>query len=417
MLFKIQDYIALCTLWAGIMTLTLVSFSAPTIAADTPPEQNNIDTKIDEFRNFIEAYKKEKRIVSLSASIGIGNKVIYSEGFGWQDHDAEEPTTTDTSYLVASISKTFSAATLLRMEEDGIINLDDDFTKLSDWDRRCKWLTGSGIIFGGGTLDDGTPVAAPKCDTAISLRHVLQHRVQGTPGTSFFYNPIIFGRLSNWVEEQTGKPFDHWVDKYVLAPGGLDNIAAGWRDADKSHVLTHLAPAFKFDQDRGGRPALSVGPNPEMNASSGIIASTESLVRYSIALDEGRILSPALREKMWRPPIDITSDTRSDTDSHTASSPGSGSDTASGIVSTPSSGTPAPYANGWYVENWKDNRLVWHSGWWPDAYAGYLVKAPDKKITLAIFANTDGLWTPTPLNAGGVHASPVVEKFLELFVE
>ena len=377
---------------SGVL-LCLTSFlSLPATAISAQKSTNTYSEKSQQqnvaaFREFIQTYKKQKRIVSLSATIAVDGQIIYSEGLGWQDHDAEEPTTTDTSYLVASISKTFSAATLLNMEADGVISLDDDFTELSDWSGRCEGLVNSGSIFGGGTLDDGTHVEAPRCDTPISLRQVLQHRVQGEPGTSFFYNPVVFGRLANWVEEKTQKPFDYWIDKYVLKPGNLDNIAAGWRDIDKSHVLTHLAPAFRFDKNRGGRPVLSVSPNPEMNASSGIIASTESLARYSIALDQGSILKPELREKMWSPPIDKAT------------------------------GKPAPYAYGWYVENWKGNRLVWHSGWWPDAYAGYLVKAPDKKTTLAIFANTDGLWSSTPLNSGGVHTSPVVKKFLELFVE
>jgi CubicO group peptidase (beta-lactamase class C family) len=375
---------------AGLLSISSVSAAATYSPTVDPTDINSKKTqqdKIDEFKEFIITYKKEKRIVSLSATIAVDSKIIYSAGMGWQDHDAEEPTTTNTSYLVASISKTFSAATLLGMEADGLINLDDDFTKLSDWDARCEWLTNSGIIFGGGTLDDGTFVEAPKCDIPITLRQVLQHRVQGKPGTSFFYNPVVFGRLSNWIEEKTNKPFDYWVDRYVLKPGNLDNIAAGWRDTDKSHVLTHLAPAFRFDKDRDDRPVLSVSPNPEMNASSGIIASTESLVRYSIALDQGSILTPDLREKMWTPPIDKAT------------------------------GQPAPYAYGWYVESWKNNRLVWHSGWWPGAYAGFLLKAPDKKTTLAVFANTDGLWWPSPLNAAGIEKSPVAQKFLELFVE
>jgi CubicO group peptidase (beta-lactamase class C family) len=362
---------------------TAVTAEEPAKAYAAQSQQQNIAT----FRKFIQTYKKEKRIVSLSATIAIDGKILYSEGLGWQDHDAEEPTTTDTSYLVASISKTFSAATLLNMEADELLSLDDDFTELSDWKERCEWLKSSGSIFGGGTLDDGTLVEAPQCDTPITLRQVLQHRVQGKPGTSFFYNPVVFGRLSNWVEEKTGKPFDYWIDVYVLKPGKLDNIAAVWRDSNKSHVLTHLAPAFRFDKDRSNRPVLSVSPNPEMNASSGIIASAESLARYSIALDQGSILTPELREKMWSPPIDEAT------------------------------GNSAPYAYGWYVENWKGNRLVWHSGWWPDAYAGFLLKAPDKRITLAIFANTDGLWWPSALNAADIEKSPVAQKFLELFVE
>ena len=72
--------------------------------------------------------------------------------------------------------------------------------------------------------------------------------------------------------------------------------------------------------------------------SSGIVASARELALYSIALDEGRILPSALRERMWTPPLDAN-------------------------------GKPASYAYGWWVQDWRGRKLVWHGGWWPDYVA------------------------------------------------
>lgn len=344
-----------------------------------------LDDKLDEFRQFLEEYQREKLILSFSVALVKDGEIVLSEGIGWQDHDAEERTTAETSYLVASITKTFTAATLLAMESDEHIDLDDDFTKLSDWDGRCDRLTSSGIIFGGGTLDDGTVVEPPRCEGPISLRHVLQHRVQGEPGSMFLYNPIVFGRLSNWVEENTDRTWREWMYEYVIGPAELDSVAAGWRDPDKGVALTNLAPPFRHAPEQDDGLAPSVLPNPELNASSGIIASVLDLAKYSIALDQGKILPTALLERMWTPP--------------------SGLD-----------GKPAPYAYGWYVQDWQGHKLVWHAGWWPDAYAGLLLKAPGDGWALIALGNTDGIRWGNPLHRAEVEKSPLAAKFLSLFV-
>ena len=259
--------------------------------------------KLAEFKTFAEKYRTERSVLSFSYAIVKDGRIVAAEGIGWQDHDAEERTTPETSYLVASMTKTFTGATLLAMDADGVIDLDDDFTTLSDWKERCEWLATSGNMFGGGkALDDGYVPPKIDCTARITVRQVLQMRMLGKPGSNFLYNPIVFGRLANWVEEKTGKPFDQWVRRYVIDKAGLKDIAAGWRDAKGAMALVNLAPPFRYAKDGAGRFEPSPLPNPEMNASSGIIASARSLAEYSLALDQGRILPRPLLERMWTPP-------------------------------------------------------------------------------------------------------------------
>lgn len=358
------------------------------LLANNAVAQNLENTeKLQAFKSYLSEFRQQNKIPSLSVAVVKDGEIILLESIGFQDHDAEEPTTEETSYLAASITKTFTGATLLAMAADGIIDLDADFTTLSDWDRRCQWLTSSGSIFGGGSLENGFQVPKIDCDQPITLRQVVQHQVNGKPGSGFFYNPIVFGRLSNWVEENTDKSWRHWMKKYVLEPGQLDSIAAGWRDPEGSNVLTHLATPFRHAPEQSDGLAPSALPNTEINASSGIIASAKALARYSIALDEGRILSAPLRETLWTPAKD-------------------------------GAGQAMPYAYGWFVQQWQGHRLVWHGGWWPDAYAGLLLKAPDDGLTLVALGNSDGLRHDiNSLTGAHIEEHPLASAFLQLFVQ
>ena len=103
----------------------------------------------NEFDAFARQLRIDRVIPSLSIAVARGDELVFVGNYGFQDHDGEEPTTSETSYLAASITKTFAAVTLLAMEADGHISLDEDFTTFSEWDRRCNRLVNSGSIFGG----------------------------------------------------------------------------------------------------------------------------------------------------------------------------------------------------------------------------------------------------------------------------
>lgn len=368
--------------FSKFMMLALLSFTATSAQDITAQDQQ----RLEELDAFARQYRTDKAIPSLSIAVARGDKIVFTGSYGFQDHDAEEATTKDTSYLAASITKTFTAVTLLAMEADGHISLADDFTTFSEWDRRCNWLVNSGIIFGGADLGD-LMIPEIDCDATISLENVLSHRVNGTPGGDFIYNPIIFGRLSNYVEEKIGRAWRDWMKEYVTRPGGLEGLALGWRDPVGGHILTNFAPPFKHVEpdvdDDGYIP--SVLPNTELNASSGVIASPSALARYGAALLEGKILPQPLLERMWTP--------------------------VEGAA-----GQPEPYGLGWYVEDINGRKVVWHGGWWPDAYAGMLVIVPEEKLVFAALSNTDGLHWGNPLNDANIAASPLVGAFANLFL-
>ena len=78
-------------------------------------------------------------------------------------------------------------------------------------------------------------------------------------------------------------------------------------------------------------------------------------------------------------------------------------------------GSSASYAYGWWSQNWNGKRLVWHGGWWPDAYAGFLLKVPAEGLTLVVLGNTDGLHWGNRLQVAEIDKSPLALRFLEIF--
>lgn len=214
-------------------------------------------------------------------------------------------------------------------------------------------------------------------DPAIRIRHVLSHTSGGVPGTRFAYSSR-FNWLDNVVEAATKESFRKLMTDQVLAPAGLTRTFPGEEDEAYPATLQGLAVPHKLDEN--GNTVRSNYPPMALHSSSGLSSTVVDLAKYSNALDEHRLLSKQALERAWEP-----------------------------------AAPTFPYALGWYTQRVNGERVVWHTGWWPDAYSGLLVKVPSRKLTLIVLANTDGLASPQR-GASNVLLYPLANDFLRTFL-
>ena len=214
-------------------------------------------------------------------------------------------------------------------------------------------------------------------DPKIRIRHVLSHTSGGVPGTRFSYSSR-FNWLDNVVEAATKESFRKLMQDQVLAPAGLTRTFPGEEGDAYPATLAGLAEPYKLDES--GNAVRSKYPPMPLHSSSGLSSTVVDLVKYSNALDEHRLLPQSALERAYSP-------------------------------SAPS----FPYGLGWFTQVVNGERVVWHTGWWPDAYSGLLVKVPSRKLTLAVLANTDGLTAPQR-GAANVLLYPLASDFLRTFL-
>ena len=82
-----------------------------------------------------------------------------------------------------------------------------------------------------------------------------------------------------------------------------------------------------------------------------------------------------------------------------------------------SDGEALPYGLGWYVQEYQGHTLVWHTGWWEDAYSALYLKVPALNLSLIILANSEGVWWDNPPDQAEVHRSEFAQAFLRAFVD
>jgi CubicO group peptidase (beta-lactamase class C family) len=350
----------------------------------SPAFPGGFEKKTELFDAQVFELRKKARISGLTAGIVKEGKLAWSAAYGFADIDQTIPVTVDTPYWIASVTKTFVGLLFLQLEEAGKVNLQDRMADVPGFPDFCAWLSSSGLPF----------ARDLRCDAPITVDHVLRHTSGGTPGTQFLYNPILFSRLSRYLEHKLGKSVEEvegrqnsmaqLVEEKILKPAGMQHTMSSMWQREKCQVFFDMAQGLGLTPE--GKLVKRPLPDRELAGGAGIVSTLSDLARYDAALDAGTLASRTVMTKLFTP------------------------------AATPD-GKTLPYAYGWYVQDYRGQRLYWHSGWDPDAgYSSLMLKVPAKKLTLILLANGEGIWWNNPLDAAIIEQSPIARFFLETFV-
>ena len=184
----------------------------------------------------------------------------------------------------------------------------------------------------------------------------------------------------------------------VLNLCGTEQQAERGREAfaqsglDRKPLDANLATGYARRWGRQLWPAGLFGPmRPEQHltglfASAGLVASAVDVARFSIALDEGKLLKPSTLARALTPAI-------------------------SSALSTP----PA-FGFGWFLQEHHGLSLAWHFGQAFES-SSLVIKIPRERATFVALANSDGLSRGRRLgDHGNVLASPAAMLFLNWYL-
>lgn len=171
----------------------------------------------------IQAIMQKLDVVGLAVAVVKKDDIVYSHSFGLKDIDSHTPLAGNDIFRIASISKSFSATSIMQLVEAKKVSLDDDFGKLI-----------------------GFPVRNPRYpEKVITLKMVLSHTSgindsQGyfnldvinpdknpdwakcynayEPGKGYEYCNLNFNMTGAVIEKISGERFDQYIKHHILDP-------------------------------------------------------------------------------------------------------------------------------------------------------------------------------------------------------
>ncbi|MDQ2692433.1 MAG: beta-lactamase family protein, partial [Chloroflexota bacterium] len=323
-------------------------------ALDTPEKHRIPSARIDDRLNTL-----VERIPLAGLAVGIHFKgELYEQGYGLADLDSGEPVTGTTVFKIASLTKSFTAAAILRLVEEGQLSLDDPLSRYIP----------------------GTPAYAEE----ILVRHLLEH-TSGLPEWSVdvaqealpetFSTAEAVDYYFNSTQQLEFEPGESWQYNnigYFLLGAIIENLTGvRYGDYFMSSFFQPLEMRSTFDCATGSGE-LTTGYHSRANgletarssdlrflaAAGALCSNVGDLLKWLDALSSGKVIA----QETWQQMI-----------------------TPTGLPS----GEITDYGLGFVVQQADQGMLIMHEG----ATAGfnsYFAYYPEHDLRIVLLTNTDG---------------------------
>jgi len=146
-------------------------------------------------------------------------------------------------------------------------------------------------------------------------------------------------------------------------------------------VVKTLAQPYALDREF---KITKIAYPQSFSVSAGLMSTVLDMAKYDIAIDQNKFLTKETQQLAFTP-------TRS------------------------TKGEELPYGLGWFTQNYKGTKLIWHYGYWT-GNSSFILKVPERNLTFIIMANSDNLSRPTDLGSGDALSSSVGMAFLKTFI-
>jgi CubicO group peptidase (beta-lactamase class C family) len=233
----------------------------------------------------------------LSVAIAAKGKLVWSESCGLADRENRIPVSRTTQFRVGSVSKPFTAATAMRLAQQGRLELDADIRRyvpaFPATRPRVTALQLGGHL-GGIRHYQGAAEAVNRThyrSLGDSLDVFIDDPLVAEPGSRFSYSSHGFNLLGAAVESVAGVPFPTAVQRTLLGPLGLRQTSVGGvpRGGTRFYEVTN-------DRRAVSAPPIDLS---DRFPSGGFLSSAEDLARLGLGVTDPRFLNAASQRLLF----------------------------------------------------------------------------------------------------------------------
>ena len=256
------------------------------------------DPRIRAFEAFAEESMKAQQMPGLSVAVMHGD-FRWARGFGFADVENGVPARADSSYRMASVTKPMTAVAVLKLADEGKIDLDADVqTYVPYFPRKAHKVTVRQLLAHQGGISHYRDYAKegrirePK-STREAIAIFEDFDLVAEPGTAYRYTSYGYNLLGAVIEGASGKPYAEYMAENVWKPLGMTST----RMDDPRALIPHRVTGYVLEQ---GKLRRSEYVDISSRFGGGGTRSTvEDMLRFIEGLADGKVLQAETRELAW----------------------------------------------------------------------------------------------------------------------
>jgi CubicO group peptidase (beta-lactamase class C family) len=332
--------------------------------------------------------------------------IAYAQGYGTASLELGVPITGQTVFDIGSTSKQFTAFSILLLQQQGKLSVDDDVRKfipeIRDYGKRITlhhlMTHTSGMRDYTGLFDlAGVPEQNLTNDQDALDLIVRQKALNFAPGEEWDYSNTGFFLLSQVIKRVSGKSLRDFDQENIFTPLGMSSTQIF---NDHTLIIPHRATAYSYNDEK---QSFGVDmSNFEQTGDGSVQTSVEDLLRWDENFYTAKVGGPDLIGQMQ-------------------------------VVGKLNNGKEHGYASGLRISSYRGQRTVRHGGAWA-GYRAELLRFPKQHTSVAVLCNVAqsapsvradqvadvvlaNVLAPTPEKNGAAQSVPpdILEKYVGVY--
>ena len=261
----------------------------------------------DSITHKIDQLVKEANVQGMVVAIFNNNQPVYQKVVGYKDFSKKLILTDSTNIYGASLSKAVFSNIVLKLVEDGVIDLDTPLEsylpkKIYEYEPQTRWH------------DNYSDLKEDNLYHKITARMCLAHttgfanwrffesdrklRANTQPGEKYSYSGEGFVYLQVILEKITGKGLEELAKELIFKPLQMKNSSYQWQTRfEKDFAYGHMKDGKKYSKDIDNEP----------RSGSTLETTASDYIKFLTAILNKQLLSEASYDEMFSPQIQINS--------------------------------------------------------------------------------------------------------------